>query len=262
MTVLDKHASRQNRVLASSTFYYDPSSSRAGVLSACSLAHLQQSVFSGVLRRADWWFLVLYHTTLWILLQYYEAATASIPVLGAAADLSFKNIPIVTTIGVFVQVFYVNHAVGRYFAFYSECREMFRAVVRAVLSISVHLSPAELKVASRLLLASVYLTFYEINDPQGISQLEWQELQNSGFLLESELKYLMEHENSTQLKSLIVKDSCSTRGHSALSATARSPVSFLLTVPVSCGIVFKQLELLSESLSEQLVTVQFRQCKR
>ena len=204
MTVLDKHASRQNRVLASSTFYYDPSSSRAGVLSACSLAHLQQSVFSGVLRRADWWFLVLYHTTLWILLQYYEAATASIPVLGAAADLSFKNIPIVTTIGVFVQVFYVNHAVGRYFAFYSECREMFRAVVRAVLSISVHLSPAELKVASRLLLASVYLTFYEINDPQGISQLEWKELQNSGFLLESELKYLMEHENSTQLKSLIV----------------------------------------------------------
>mmetsp|Transcript_42629 Transcript_42629/g.132632 ORF Transcript_42629/g.132632 Transcript_42629/m.132632 type:complete len:361 (+) Transcript_42629:96-1178(+) len=152
---------------------YDPN--RGFLRTALSLSN---TAIPSVLARFEFWLLFYLHLAIGAAyrLGYIEDSK------GTPFTISWEDMGVISAITTFFQVFYTNACFSRYMNFYNKIKLMLGTLLDYCFELRLHVSPQcpqHARLASRQIVASVLLFFYEMDN---VSELEWEELERQGFV--------------------------------------------------------------------------------
>lgn len=118
-------------------------------------------------------------------------------------DMEWESLHVISAFTTFFQVFYTNSCFERYHELHDATRAMIGNMYECVFELCLHIKDKQqshLRLATRFLMASVLMFFYEQDDC--ISENEWAELHSHGIVKVSERKVL--EQITTRQRSLLM----------------------------------------------------------
>lgn len=154
------------------------------------------TIIPTVLRRWDFWFLLLAHVAMAVAFRtgWLDEQFPDFGYVHTLWGMNWNDIKVIAAMTTFFEVFYTNQCFMRYVYLYGVGGKITGACYEFIIYMRLYCGKggyAHTKLATRFVLVSIFLNFFEVHHGGAVSEAEWKTLLDHGLLMPSEKDMLV-----------------------------------------------------------------------